>query len=168
MTAAPLQLTVAPLTAEAFAPFGDVIETAGSSPLSINEGTTERFHDLAGVDVDEKDGHPLINIFRGQPRPQPIEIKMVERHPLGSQAFIPLQESPWLVVVAPVGETVDIGALRAFRATGKQGVNYRRGVWHHPLLVLKPDQEFLVVDRGGRGQNCDEIWFEGQIASLNV
>lgn len=168
MSPAPLSLTISPLTAAGFEPFGEVIETAGAKPLSINEGTTERFHDLAGVDVSENDGKTLINIFRGQPRPRPIEIKMVERHPLGSQAFVPLQDTPWLVVVAPVGDSVGIRDLRCFQATGKQGVNYRRGVWHHPLLVLQPDQDFLVVDRGGRGQNCDEIWFSGQIASLDA
>ena len=163
-----LQLFPAPLTKESFAPFGDVIEVDGAQRIEINEGTTERFHDLAAVDVKSDGGHPLINIFRGQPRLQPIDIRMVECHPLGSQAFIPLRAQTWLVVVAPPGETPDPSQLRAFRAEGHQGVNYHAGVWHHPLLVLKPDHDFLVVDRGGPGDNCDEVWFEGPGAILAV
>lgn len=145
-----------------------MIETDGAQCLSINEGTTERFHDLAGVDVTSDGGSPLISIFRGQPRPQPIAIRMVERHPLGSQAFIPMQDQDWFVVVAASGDTPQVSELRAFHATGRQGVNYRPGVWHHPLLVLKPDSDFLVVDRGGPGQNCDEVWFDGNGASIHV
>lgn len=93
---------------------------------------------------------------------------MVERHPLGSQAFIPMQDTPWLVVVADAGENPLPGSLRAFRASGRQGVNYRRGVWHHPILVLKPDQDFLVVDRAGPGENCDEVWFDGEGARIAI
>jgi len=91
---------------------------------------------------------------------------MVERHPLGSQAFIPMQNEPWLIVVCDAREEPKPGSLRAFRATGKQGVNYRPDVWHHPLLVLKADQDFLVVDRGGPGENCDEVWFTGVAAKV--
>ncbi|MEE2997699.1 MAG: ureidoglycolate lyase [Pseudomonadota bacterium] len=163
-----LQLFPAPLTREAFAPFGDVIQTDGAQRIKINEGTTERFHDLARVDLASRGGHPLINIFRGQPRPQPINILMVERHPLGSQAFIPLRNACWLVVVAPPEDAPDPSKLRAFRARGDQGVNYHVGVWHHPLLVLEHNHDFLVVDRGGLGANCDEVWFEGSGAQLAV
>ena len=168
MTDATIDLFPAPLTAAAFAPFGDVIDTAGVTPLSINDGTTERFHDLAKVDVGSDAGKPLINIFRGTPRARPIAIRMVERHPLGSQAFIPIQDHAWLIVVAPPGPTVEITSLRAFRATGRQGVNYRRGVWHHPLLVSKPRHDFVVVDRGGPGENCDEIHFGGRTAFIEL
>ena len=131
----------------------------------INEGTTTRFHDLARVDLGPE-GRTLINVFRGQPRPKPIDIRMMERHPLGTQAFIPLQDRPWLVVVAPPGKDPSPTTLRAFRAHGRQGVNYHKGVWHHPLLVLSPAHDFLVVDRGGPGDNCDEIWFEGETARI--
>ncbi len=93
---------------------------------------------------------------------------MVERHPLASQAFYPLRDADWFIVVAPAGEAPDVGTLRAFHATGRQGVNYHRGVWHHPLLVLEPDHDFLVVDRGGPGENCDEVWFDGAIAQIAV
>jgi len=152
-------LKPAPLTRAAFKPFGDVIETAGARHYPINQGTTVRYHDLAAVDVAGGDGQPLISIFRGQPRPRPIAIRLMERHPLGSQAFIPLQPRDYLVVVADPAQPVTPGALRAFRATGAQGVNYARNVWHHPLLVLEADSDFLVVDRGGPGDNEEEFRF---------
>lgn len=163
-----VDLTIQPLTRKAFAPFGDVIETDGAEHFPINEGTTERFHNLARVDVAEQGGTPLISIFRGQPRPRPIEIKMMEFHPLGTQAFIPLRAAPYLVVVAEPGDSVTLSGLRAFRAEGNQGVNYHRGVWHHPLLVLESDHDFLIVDRGGEGENCTEHFFGDEIARLNV
>ena len=154
-----LKLKLQKLSRESFAPFGEVIETAGAEHLIINEGTTERFHDLANIDVANENGKPLINIFRGSPRPRPIEIKMMERHPLGSQAFIPLQNKPYLVVVAPVADSVGPEDLQVFMADGNQGVNYQRDLWHHPLLVLEDNHEFLVVDRGGPEDNCTEHWF---------
>lgn len=150
-----------PLTREAFAPFGDVIETEGSRHYSINDGSTERFHDLARIDVTAEAGRPLINIFRAQPLEMPLRIAMMERHPLSSQAFVPLSAAPFLVLVAPPGETVGPEDLVAFITNGRQGVNYHRGVWHHPVLALQPDSDFLVVDRGGEGANCDEVSFEG-------
>jgi ureidoglycolate lyase len=147
------------LTKKNFAPFGEVIETAGAEPILINEGTTERFHDLAKIDVETEGGYTLINIFRGQPRALPIEIKMMERHPIGSQAFIPLQNRPYIIVVAPIGEDVNPTNLHAFLANGNQGVNYKRNLWHHPLLTLEKNHNFLVIDRGGPKKNCEELWF---------
>lgn len=160
-------LTPVPLTRAAFAPFGDVIETDGARHYPINEGTTERYHDLAKVEATGAEARVLVSIFVGQPRPQPIAIKMVERHPLGTQAFLPLQEQEYLVVVAedtPEGP----GPLHAFRASGCQGVNYHRNVWHHPLLVLEADSRFLVVDRGGAGNNLEEISLEDRSVLLDV
>jgi ureidoglycolate lyase len=149
-------LRIERLTREAFAPFGDVIELDGARHYPINEGTTERYHDLAKVDVMTQGGRPLINVFRAQPRTWPIAISMMERHPLGSQAFVPLSDAPYLIVVAPAGE-LDAAGLRAFSTHGWQGVNYAKGVWHHPLLALDRVSDFLVVDRGGDGPNCDEV-----------
>lgn len=167
---APLTLTIEPLTREAFREFGEVIEIEGADSFPINEGTTTRYHDLAAVDVASKGGVPLISIFRGSARPTPIEVRMMEHHPLGTQAFYPLQNHAYLVVVAPRGGPVGPGDLRAFRAAGDQGVNYHRGVWHHPLLVLHDGHDFLVVDRGGDGDNCVEHHFgaEQGIALLEV
>ncbi len=152
-----LELHPEPLTREAFAPFGDVIETDGAVSFPINQGTTDRFHDLATVDVNEMMGRPLISIFRGRPRQYPLAITMMERHPISSQAFYPLDNRPYLVVVAHASTDPIATDLRVFRATGKQGVNYHRGVWHHPLLTLEESSDFLIVDRGGEGHNLDEV-----------
>ena len=149
-------LRIERLTRAAFAPFGDVIELEGARHYPINEGTTERFHDLANVDVSTQGGRALIIVFGAQPRAWPIDIAMMERHPLGSQAFVPLSDAPYLIVVAPAGE-LDPAKLRAFSTRGWQGVNYAKGVWHHPLLALGRVSDFLVVDRGGEGPNCDEV-----------
>ena len=159
---AKLNLKAEPLTREAFAPYGDVIETEGARHFSINAGMIERFHDLAQVDVGaEQNGRPLISIARcNRATSLPFQIKLVERHPLASQAFIPLSGPPLLVVVAPPGETVEPGQLRAFVSNGRQGINYHRGVWHIPLIALEVGQEFIIVDRGGPGPNCDEFYFK--------
>ena len=141
-----------PLTAAAFAPFGDVIDARPETAVEINAGYTTRFHALATAETDDK---VIMSIFRGRPRA--LEAAMLERHPLGSQAFIPLGGQPWLVVVA---EQADPTSLRAFLCRGDQGVNYRAGVWHHPLLVLGDAQDFLVVDRAGQGPNLEEVFFE--------
>lgn len=146
-----------PLTAEAFAPFGEVLDTSGHVPIPINQGMTERYHALARVDAGGEDGHVLINIFQALPYPAPPLLREMERHPLGSQAFMPLQEKSFLVVVAPAGDTVRAQDLRIFVTNGRQGVNYRRGVWHHSLITLGEPSRFLVVDRGGTGHNCDMV-----------
>ncbi|MGI9374314.1 MAG: ureidoglycolate lyase [Hyphomicrobiales bacterium] len=147
------ELTFEPLTREAFAPYGEVLETDGADHFPINEGTTTRFHNLAAAEIDGE-GQTIISIFRGTPRPHPIEISMLERHPLGSQAFMPLSNESWLVVVAHKPE---VHALKCFRACGNQGVQYAPNIWHHPLLVLVPEQDFLIVDRDGPGNNLEEV-----------
>lgn len=144
------------LTREDFAPFGDVIEARGVEHFAINAGTSERFNDLADIDVQENSGRVLVNIFRAQPQSLPISIKALERHPLSSQAFVPLRPLPFLLVVAPPGDDLDIATLRVFITDGHQGINFRRGVWHHPLISTE-EADFLVIDRGGPGDNCDVV-----------
>lgn len=153
----PRLLAVEPLTRAAFLPFGEVIETEGRASYPINGGTTDRFHDLAPVDVQASSGHALINIFRARPVVEPVTIRLLERHPLGSQAFVPLSGRPYLVVVAAPGDPLDPQTMRAFLASARQGVSYSRGTWHHPLLALDAESDFLVIDRGGPGANCDEV-----------
>ncbi|MDC2859446.1 MULTISPECIES: ureidoglycolate lyase [unclassified Delftia] len=152
-----LRLRAQPLTAEAFAEFGEVIDSAGHTPLLINDGMTERYHALARVDTGGSEGHALINLFHARPYALPLQLTSMERHPLGSQAFMPLDAQPFIVVVAPLGEQVAPGDLRAFITNGRQGVNYRRGVWHHSLIALNAPARFIVVDRGGPGDNCDVV-----------
>lgn len=151
-------LMVQPLTPEAFAPFGDVIEAGLGEIKHINWDRTERHHALATVDVIGDKAHVLMNIFRSQAWDLPIHIKMVERHPLGSQAFMPLSGGDYLVVVAQDHEGTPQQPL-VFLARGTQGVNYHRNVWHHPLLALGETADFLVVDRGGEGNNLEEYYY---------
>lgn len=148
------KLRVETLTAAAFANFGDVMEIAGHTPLNINQGFAQRFDDLAGIDVTLEGGSAKLSIFSVQPRPTPIKIDLMERHPLGSQLFYPLQVRPWLVVVCANPD--DVSSFRAFSATGQQGVNYARNTWHFPLLVLEDGNQFIVVDRKGPGNNLEE------------
>lgn len=146
-----------PLTAVAFAPFGNVIECEGAQHFPINGGTTERYHDLAKIEPGEG-GRAIVSIFRGQPRSFPMPIAMMERHPLGSQAFVPMQNRAYLVVVAEsLAGSKEPGSVHAFIARGDQGVNYAPGVWHHPLIAVDEVSDFLVVDRQGEGRNCDEF-----------
>ena len=146
-------LVVEPLTRAAFAPFGEVIEPdAARDAFAINAGTAMRYHDVATVDVGEQDGRTALGWVRAQPRQLPFVVALFERHPLGSQAFVPLSDAPYLVVVASAPDA----RPRAFLARC-QGVNYARGTWHHPLLALERVSDFLVIDRGGAGDNCEEV-----------
>ena len=154
------RLTIEPLTKMAFAPFGDVIEAVGAERRLINEGTTERYHALAHADASDQGGHAIISLFRANRRPFPFAVRMLERHPLGSQAFYPLSPDDWLVVVGLGQEQPDPASIRCFRATAEQGVCYARNTWHHPVLILQPLQRFLVIDREGPGNNLEEHWFE--------
>ncbi len=155
-------LEPAPLTAADFQPFGDVIEPGDRSTL-INRGTTRQFPDLARIDVDAEDGRPRISLYRATPYELPLAITMLERHPLSSQLFVPLGGEPFLVVVAAGGcDEVEPSAVRAFVTDGRQGVNYRRGTWHHPVIAVGRETEFLVLDRAGSGRNCDEFFFGPQ------
>ena len=155
-----------PLTAAAFAAFGDVIEAGGASEL-INSGTSRKFADLAKLDVVSKDGRPQVSIYRADPRALPFAIALLERHPMSSQLFMPLRRAPFLIVVAPPGEGIHSAAVRAFVTNGRQGINYRRGTWHHPLIALGSASDFLVVDRAGEGRNCDEFNFDANALVLH-
>ena len=157
----PQSITPIPLTSADFKPFGDVIETGNSQTRSINEGNTTRYHNLAELDLSAEGGRPGLNIFRSRPIPQPMILELMERHPLSSQAFYPLGNSPYLVVVAPPGE-LDPFAVVAFVAQSDQGVNYHKGTWHHYSLALGGVSDFLVVDRISDDQNCDEVRLTGK------
>lgn len=150
-------LLVQPLTVDAFAPFGEIIEAAGPPPRMINGGLCARYDDLAALDF-AADGRAGISVFHAQPRTLPLDLEMVERHPLGSQAFLPLSSDPFLVIVAPDQQGVP-GQPRAFRTAPGQGVNYRRGIWHGVLTPLDCAASFAVVDRIGPGENLEEHWF---------
>ncbi|MBZ0165122.1 MAG: ureidoglycolate lyase [Notoacmeibacter sp.] len=146
------------LTREAFAPFGDVIDADGAEHFQINAGKCERYHDLAKVEATGENARVLINIFRGTPYDFPLELSLVERHPLGSQAFVPLSPRPFLVVVCP-DTPQGPGEPQAFLTAPGQGVNYARNTWHAVLTPIGQPQDFVVVDRGGDGNNLEEFVF---------
>ena len=149
-----MNLLLQPLTKAAFAPFGDVVETAGATHFPINQGFATRFNDLAKIDVEAEGGATNVSIVVANPRPQPIAVKLMERHPLGSQIFYPLFDHSWLVLVC--SDPHDTETYRAFVASGQQGVNYARNTWHHPLLVKHSQSPFIVIDRKGPGNNLEE------------
>ncbi len=149
-----IKLDPQPLTSERFAPYGDVIEAAPMQTAAMNEARFERFDDLCGLDVG--DGRIAISIARCRvATSMPYRVDMVERHPLGSQAFVPLQRCRMLLLVAPPGESVEASELRAFVSNGRQGINYHRGTWHMPLIAFDAGNEFLIIDRAMGEPNCD-------------
>ncbi|WP_323752338.1 ureidoglycolate lyase [Marinobacter sp.] len=156
MTEPTLQLAAEPLTTDAFADFGEVIDHRSTDYFMINGGITRRHHDLAKVETLGEGARTLISIFVSQPVQLPLELSFLERHPLGSQAFMPLQGERFVIVVAPAGDIIDPTQVRAFVTDGQQGINYHAGTWHAIQSVLDAEGRFLVVDRGGAGNNCDE------------
>lgn len=147
-------LDASPLTADAFRPFGDVLEAAGAADMIINGGRCDRFHDRARLTFGS--GRAGISVFRSNAVSLPFRLEVMERHPIGSQAFLPMTDAPYLVVVA--GDVSGRpGPPKAFLAAPDQGVNYLAGTWHAPLLALKEGAAFAVVDRIGNGENLEEM-----------
>jgi ureidoglycolate lyase len=152
-----IDLTIEPLTVDAFRPFGEVIDKRTAKQIGINYGLTTRYHDLAHVDAGGEDARVLINIFRTAPLPLPHHVRVMERHPLGSQAFIPLGSTRFYVLTATGAHRPDPHTFRLFITDGYQGVNYSRNTWHHFQIVIDHVAEFIVIDRGGAGANLDEV-----------
>lgn len=152
-------VVIEPLTREAYAPFGQVIAVEGAEHFPINGGMTERYHDLAKIELAGPQPRPLISIARGKPYALPLTLTMMERHPLGSQAFYPLSQRPFLSIVAPDAGGRP-GAPRAFRCAPGQGINMAMNTWHAVLTPLEADSDFLLIDRGGEGDNLEEFHFE--------
>lgn len=151
------QILPQPLTTEAFAPFGDVLDCTGAPDVMINQGMCGRFHDRATLDF--ADGRAAISLFNATPRAFPYMLDMMERHPLGSQAFIPMSEHPFLVIVAE--NNGDAPAMpRAFLTQSGQAINIHRNTWHGVLTPLHTPGLFAVVDRIGDGNNLQEHWFD--------
>ena len=151
-----MELQPVPLSAEKFASFGEVVELESARQLQINQGLTTRYHDLFEIDASDQGGRPIVSVFRTAPLPLPHQVTVMERHPLGSQAFIPVERNPFLVLVAPAGEKIRAADLCLFITNGKQGINLWKNTWHHFQIVLGRTQSFLVVDRGGKGNNLVE------------
>ncbi|PFG61783.1 ureidoglycolate lyase [Thioclava sp. ES.031] len=151
-----MQIKAEPLTPEAFAPFGDVLDAAGDPDKIINAGLCGRYHDRAQLDFGvETGGRAGISIFKAEPRALPYLCDLLERHPEGSQAFIPMSADPFLVIVAPDADGKS-GTPRAFLTNGAQGINLHRGTWHGVLTPLAAPGLFAVVDRIGESANLEE------------
>jgi ureidoglycolate lyase len=148
----PRRLRVQALTRERFSRFGDVLDASGVCDHVSNGGAVEVFRNRAGLDFETEGGRASLSVVRSAPSRLPLLIKIMENHPLGSQAFAPLGGGEWLVLAAPAGR-LDPNAIEAFRVAPNQGVNYRRGVWHHPLIALNQVSDFVIIERAGDGDN---------------
>lgn len=163
-------LNAKPLTKETFKSFGDVIEMEGAEHFPINAGTVERYNDLADVQIDFEDGgRPVISFMQiTQDTQLPCRLNVIERHPKGSQAFIPTFEAPIVLVVGPKGDLIFPETLQAFVTNGKQGFNFHAGTWHMPLMSDVKDRICIIVDRAGPGDNCDEVYLKDDHIELTV
>ena len=135
-----------------FSSYGDVISTEDISPMNINEGYAKRFDNLANLDTSKDSGKTIVSIFSALKRTFPMKIHMMEKHPLGTQAFIPMKETTFLAFVAPSGESPEIDKIQSFVIPPKRGINYKPGIWHFPLISTE-NINFLVIDRKGSGDN---------------
>ncbi len=161
-----MQLNPIPLTGSDFKPFGQVIELEKATQQSINQGLTTRFHDLLDIDANDQEGRPIVSLFRTAPMPLPHRVKMMERHPLGSQGFIPMCEQPFLVLVGQQKHAqgkLQFDELILFITNGRQGINFHKNIWHHFQMVLHNKQDFIVIDRAGKGTNLEEISVAGEV-----
>ena len=149
-----MNITITPkkITKDNFSKFGDMITTDGINPIKINEGYAKRFDGIANLDTSKDNGETTICIFSALKRAFPMKIDMMEKHPLGSQAFIPMKPTTFLVFVAPADDKPDFNKIESFIVPPDIGVNYNPGIWHFPLISTK-DMNFLVVDRKGSGDN---------------
>ena len=155
-------LSIEPLTAAAFAPFGDVIEVPAGAGRAANDGTAVRYDDVGALELTASDGRPVLSLFRVTPARLPLECGALERHPLSSQAFVPVGGQRFLVVAAAGGARAPEAArARAFLTNGRQGVNYRPATWHHPVLALEAETDFVMVGRADDGRDCEVAPFAG-------
>ena len=157
-----MNLHATPLTIENFSLYGEVIELDSARQITINDGLTTRFHDLVDIDTNKQGGRPMVNLFRTSPLPLPHRVIKMERHPLGSQAFIPLESTPFLVLVGKPGDGLCVADRELFVMDGELVINLYRNTWHHFQIVMDHTQDFLVIDRGGTGENLEEIDITGE------
>lgn len=151
------KIAIKDITQAAFAPFGDLIDTAGAPDKMINQGLCGRYHDRASLDFS--DGRAGVSLFKAEPRSLPLTLEMMERHPEGSQLFIPMSEHGFLVIVAPDDGGAP-GQPQAFQTQPGQAINFHRGTWHGVLTPLAAPGLFAVIDRIGTGTNLEEHWFD--------
>ena len=147
------------ITRSNFSVYGDLISIEGVDPININAGYAKRFDDLANINTSRDEGKTTVSIFLAIKRNFPMKIDMMEKHPLGSQAFIPMKETNFITFVAPSGNKPDINKIESFIVSPGMGINYKPGIWHFPLISTE-NMNFLVVDRKGAGDNLIIYNFE--------
>ena len=140
------------ITRSNFATYGDLISSGNIDPININAGYAKRYDNLVNIDTLKDEGKTIVSIFSAIKRTFPMKIDMMEKHPLSSQAFIPMKETTFLSFVAPPGESPEINKIQSFIIPPKTGINYKPGIWHFPLISTE-DTNFLVIDRKGAGEN---------------
>ena len=153
------------ITNKNFKKFGEVISTKKIKPININNGYAKRFDNLCKINTSLKKGNTIMSIFSARKRKFPMNIKMMEKHPLASQAFIPMKETKFLVFVAPKGKKPNVKKIESFIIPKQTGINYKPGIWHFPLISIK-NMNFLVIDRKGIGNNLAIHNFENEKISL--
>ena len=153
------------ITSKNFKKFGEVISTKKIKPININNGYAKRFDNLCKINTSLKKGNTIMSIFSTRKRKFPMNIKMMEKHPLGSQAFIPMKETKFLVFVAPKGKKPNVRKIESFIIPKQTVINYKPGIWHFPLISTK-NMNFLVIDRKGIGNNLAIHNFENEKISL--
>jgi len=153
------------ITQKNFKKFGDVISTKKIKSININDGYAKRFNNLCRINTSLKKGNTIMSIFSAKKRKFPMNIKMMEKHPLGSQAFIPMNETTFLVFVAPKGKKPNTKKIKSFIVPKQTGINYKPGIWHFPLISTK-NMNFLVIDRKGIGNNLVIHNFKNEKISL--
>ena len=152
------KLAVQSLSSAGFEAFGDVVEFEGHDSFPINKGMADRYHSLADVELAGEQARAIISLVDSRKFELPRKVDHLEHHPLGSQAFLPLDSSPFIVVVCPAGREPELDKLQAFVTNGRQGINYRLGTWHHVLLTPYAAMRFICVDRTGPGDNCIDFF----------
>ena len=150
-------IAIEPFESGAFGEFLDVIEIGDIAGHPINQGMCMRYPDLARLDFSAG-GRAGISLFRARLRKVPHLMELMERHPFGSQAFIPMDNSSFLVVVAP-DDGGKPGQPRATVIGGGRGVNILRDTWHGVLTPLSGSGLFAVVDWIGEEANLIEHRF---------
>ena len=155
------------ITRKNFKKFGDLICTKKIRPININNGYAKRFDNLCKINTSSKKGNTIVSIFSAKKRKFPMSIKMMEKHPLGSQAFIPMNETKFFVFVAPKGKKPNINSIKSFLVPKQTGINYKPGIWHFPLISTK-NMNFLVIDRKGMGNNLKIYNFKNEKISFKI
>ena len=163
-----MKITIKPkiINKKNFSKFGQIIDTSKKTYFRINNGYAKRYDNLGKINTSTKKGKAIVSIFSAKKRRFPMKIDMMEKHPLGSQAFIPMKETTFLCFVAPTGDSPDINKIQSFIVPPKNGINYKPGIWHFPLISTE-DTNFLVIDRKGKGENLIIHKFEKEKIVLN-